>query len=406
MEGLSKQPGRQSKSSLEQIPSFCLLNCLQVFCLLYTEEIQAMLPFLTQIRLEDATHEYVELAKKLVKGIENLSRLREEDIEIGVTPREVVYQEDKLSLYRFKPIVEQPFHIPILIVYALVNRPYMVDLQEDRSLVANLLKLGLDIYLIDWGYPSRADRWLTLDDYINGYIDNCVDAIRQRHGLEKINLLGICQGGTFSLCYASLHPDKVKNLIVMVAPVDFLMTNTLLNMRGGCTLGTEALDIDLMVDALGNIPGDFLNFEFLMLKPQQLGIQKYLDFPEIMESEDKLLNFLRMEKWIFDSPDQAGEAYRQFQKDFYQGNKLIAGEVAIGDRHVDLKTLRMPILNLYAEKDHLVPPTSSLALGQYVGTEDYTVRSFPVGHIGMYVSGKVQRDLPPAIADWVKARAS
>ncbi|MFM7190298.1 MAG: class III poly(R)-hydroxyalkanoic acid synthase subunit PhaC, partial [Microcystaceae cyanobacterium] len=151
-------------------------------------------------------------------------------------------------------------------------------------------------------------------------------------------------------------------------------------------------------------PGDFLNLEFLMLKPLQLGYQKYLDMPEIMESEDKLLNFLRMEKWIFDSPDQAGETYRQFLKDFYQENKLIKGEVMIGDRRVDLKNVSMPVLNLYAEKDHLVAPASSLALGDYLENEDYTVQSFPVGHIGMYVSGKVQRDLPPVIANWLKAR--
>jgi polyhydroxyalkanoate synthase len=363
-----------------------------------------MLPFLTQVRWEDSIHETVELTQKVLKGIENLSQLTEEDIQIGVTPKEAIYQEDKITLYRFKPVVENPLPIPVLIVYALVNRPYMVDLQAGRSLVANLLNLGLDVYLIDWGYPSRGDRWLTLDDYINGYLDNCVEVIRQKHHLEKINLLGVCQGGTFSLCYSALYPHKVKNLVVMVAPVDFHQPQILLNARGGCTLGAEAVDIDLMVDALGNIPGDYLNLEFLTLKPLQLGYQKYLDMPEIMESEDKLLNFLRMEKWIFDSPDQAGEAYRQFLKDFYQQNKLIKGEVVIGDRQVDLKNVTMPVLNLYAEKDHLVDPASSLALGDYLQNSDYTVQSFPVGHIGMYVSGKVQKDLPPVIAQWLTAR--
>jgi polyhydroxyalkanoate synthase len=363
-----------------------------------------MWPFLAQLNLEDATKEYVDLTEKTLKGFDNLKRIREEDIVVGVSEKEAVYHEDKITLYRFKSAVEKPFKIPLLMVYALVNRPFMVDLQEGRSLVANLLKLGLDVYLIDWGYPTRSDRWLTLDDYINGYIDNCVDFIRKSHGLEKINLLGICQGGTFSLCYSSLHPEKVQNIVVMVAPIDFYQTDTLLNMRGGCSLGAEALDIDLMVDALGNIPGDYLNLEFLELKPLQLGYQKYLDFPSIMEDEAKLINFLRMEKWIFDSPDQAGEAYRQFLKDFYQQNKLIKGEVMLGDKRVDLHNLTMPILNLYAEKDHLVPPASSLALANYIGTSDYTACSFPVGHIGMYVSGKVQKDLPPTIVEWLKAR--
>ncbi|MBW4681687.1 MAG: class III poly(R)-hydroxyalkanoic acid synthase subunit PhaC [Microcoleus vaginatus WJT46-NPBG5] len=345
-----------------------------------------------------------DLTQKLGRGIDILNRLREEDIQVGVTPKEEVYREDKVVLYRFMPKVESSLNIPILISYALVNRPAIVDLQEGRSLVANLLNLGLDVYLIDWGYPTRADRWLTLDDYINGYINNCVDVVRDRHKLEAINLLGICQGGSFSLCYSSLYPEKVKNLIVMVTPVDFHINEGLLNVWGGCTLGSQALDVDLMVDTLGNIPGDFLNLEFIMLKPFQLGVQKYIDLLETIDSEDKLLNFLRMEKWIFDSPDQAGEAYRQFMKDFYQQNKLIKGEVEIGKKRVDLGNIRIPILNIYAEQDHLVPSASSLALQKYIGSEDYTVRSFPVGHIGMYVSSKVQRDLPPTIADWLKAR--
>lgn len=365
-----------------------------------------MLPFpMMQLRFENAVEKYAQTTKKVAKGMENLSSLREEDIAIGATPKQAVYCEDKLTLYRFQPVVEKPLNIPILIVYALVNRPLMVDLQPDRSLVANLLKLGLDIYLIDWGYPTRADRWLTLDDYINGYINNCIDFIRSKHKINTINLLGICQGGTFSLCYSAIYPEKVKNLVVMVTPIDFHCSNSLLNMQGGCTLGAEALDIDLMVEASGNISGDYLNSEFLMLKPWQLGFQKYLDFLEIMDSKDKLLNFLRMEKWIFDSPDQPGEAYRQFLKDFYQENKLIKGEVIIGDRQVNLGHISMPVLNLYAEKDHLVTPASSLALEKYVGTKDYTVRSFAVGHVGMYVSSKVQQTLPPVVEEWLKTHA-
>ena len=352
--------------------------------------------------VNDLMEELAGINRKVLAGLENLSHLHEDDIQFGTTPKDEIYREDKIVLYRYRPVVEKPFGVPLLISYALVNRPYMVDLQEDRSLVRNLLKLGIDVYLIDWGYPGPTERWLTLEDYIDGYLDNCVDAIRTRHGIDQINLLGICQGGVFSLCYAATHPEKIKNLITMVAPVDFHVKGT-----AGCGLlnsWCQSMDPDLMVDAFGNVPGDFMNFGYLMLRPFQLNVGKYVNMLDVLEDEAKLLNFLRMEKWIFDSPDQAGEAWRQFIKDFYQANKLITGEVEIGGKQVDLAAIDMPVLNIYADDDHLVPPASSQALAQYVSTDDYTEANFPVGHIGMYVSGKVQRDLPPLITDWLKAR--
>lgn len=163
--------------------------------------------FPIQIRPTDAIQEMLELTQK---ATQNLSQFRDEDIQIGTTPKEAVYREDNLILYHYTPTVKKPFKIPVLIVYALVNRPYMVDLQESRSLVLNLLAEGIDVYLVDWGYPQKGDRWLTIDDYVNGYIDNCVDFLRKSHELEAINILSICQGGSLSLCYTALHPEKVK----------------------------------------------------------------------------------------------------------------------------------------------------------------------------------------------------
>lgn len=363
-----------------------------------------MIQFPIQIDPIQAAQELTELNMKVAQGVQTMSTIRDAEIQYGASERHAVYREDKMVLYHFEPLVEKPFEVPVLISYALVNRPYMTDLQDNRSLVKNLLQLGLDIYLIDWGYPGREDRWLTLDDYINGYIDTAVDVVRARHGLDKINLLGICQGGSFSLCYTALNPDKIKNLVAMVTPVDFGVEDGLLNLWTGCQIGSESVNADLMVEALGNVPGDFMNFGYLMLKPYQLNVQKYMGLANIAGDRRRVQDFLRMEKWIFDSPDQAGEAWRQFIKDFYQGNKLIAGDVMIGDKRVDLSAIDMPVLNIYADDDHLVPPASSQALGNYVSSTDYTEANFPVGHIGMYVSGKVQRDLPPLITEWLKAR--
>jgi len=284
-------------------------------------------------------------------------------------------------------------------VYALVNRPYMTDLQEDRSIIRNLLDHGEDVYLIDWGYPDGADRFLELDDYINRYLHHCVQHVCKAHDLRRLNLLGICQGGTFSLCYTALHPERVANLVTMVTPVDFHTPNNVLSDWA------RELDVDLLVDTVGNMPGELLNWSFLSLKPFRLTGQKYADLADIMDDPVKLRNFLRMEKWIFDSPDQAGEAFRQFIKYFYQQNRLVTGGLEIGGREVSLRQVTAPVLNVYATEDHLVPPQSSIALEKHVGTKDYTAIAFPGGHIGIYVSGRSQKEVPPAIASWLQERS-
>jgi polyhydroxyalkanoate synthase len=353
--------------------------------------------FPLKIDPEATLKEAVEFNRKLLKGIDSLANI--EKVEIGLTPKEEVYREDDVVLYHYIPTKKRLLKTPVLIVYALVNRPYMMDVEEGRSLIQNMLDQGLDVYLIDWGYPDMWEQHLTLDDYINGYIDNCVDVLRKRHNMDAINIASVCQGGTFSLCYTALHPEKVKNLVTMVTPVDFHVNDGLLH------VWSQPMDVDLMADAFGNIPGEFMNFGYLMLRPWQLMVQKYMGIVDIMENEDSLLSFLRMEKWVFDSPDQAGAAWRQFLKDFYQGNKMIKGELEIGGQKVDLKNIKVPIFNIYGTTDNMVPPSSSKDLAKYVGSDDVTTVAVPGGHIGIYVSKRAQKEVAPKLAAWLKQRA-
>jgi len=354
-----------------------------------------VIPF--QMRPDEIVQEISDFNGKLARGLNTLSEIGE--LEDGISPKDAIYKEDKMVLYHYKPRVEKQNPIPLLIVYALVNRPYMADLQEGRSMIQGLLNAGVDVYLVDWGYPDAGDSYLTLEDYINGYINNCVDIIREKHGIDKINILGICQGGTFSLCYTALHQEKIKNIITTVTPVDFHTKNDLLSKM------VRHVDIDLLVDTEGNIPGDDMNSAYLSMKPFQLMGQKYVDLVSILDDTEKLRNFMRMEKWIFDSPDQAAETIRQFTKEFYQENGLVKGTVKIGDDTVDLENITVPVLNIYARNDHLVPPDSSKALGGCVSSKDYTELEFPGGHIGIYVSAKAQAMIPPAVGKWLDERS-
>jgi polyhydroxyalkanoate synthase len=349
------------------------------------------------ITFESLAEDTDRLRRKLVAGMDTLRGM--DDVEFGVTPREEVWRDGKVVLYRFRGEAAPTARVPILISYALVNRPYMVDLQADRSLVKGLLARGEDVYVIDWGYPDRSDRYLTMEDYVERFIGGALDHLRAAHGLDAINLLGICQGGAFSLCYASLHPEKVKNLIAMVTPVDFHTADNMLSNWN------REIDVDLLVDTLGNVPADMMNFTYLMLKPWRLFAQKYVGMADILDDRKAMEDFLRMEKWIFDSPDQAGEAFREFSKQFFQENRFVTGGAKVGGREVHLGLLDMPILNIYAEQDHLVPPDASRALRELCGSDDYTELSFKGGHIGIYVSGRAQKEVPQTIHEWLAKRA-
>lgn len=338
--------------------------------------------------------------QRLTQGLAALAQVG--NVTIGSAPKDAVYAEDKLVLYRYRPVEDVParnrVRTPLLISYALVNRPYMMDLQPDRSLIRGLLQQGVDVYLIDWGYPDGADRFLTIDDYVSGYLARCVDVVRKASGHDRINLLGVCQGGTLSLCYAALHRDRLRNLVTMVTPVDFQTPQNLL------TKWTKHVDLDQLVATTGNVPGEMLNALFLGLQPFRLTSQKYVDLLDHIEDPKALENFLRMEKWIFDSPDQPGEMFRQFMQWFVKENRLFAGTLELEGRPVRLKDIRVPLLNVYATQDHLVPPDASRPLAHLTGSRDYSSYEFPGGHIGIYVSGAAQREVPTRIATWLKQR--
>lgn len=320
------------------------------------------------------------------------------DTEIATTPYDVVYEEDRVKLKHYKPTTETKLKTPFLVVYALINRETMLDLQPGRSVVQTFLREGIDLYMIDWGYPTRKDKYVTIDDHVNSYISNAIDFILQKHNLTKINLMGICMGGTLCVIYSALHPEKIKNLITTVTPTNFDTDQGLLH------VWMKNLDVDRMVDTFGNIPADMMNLGFLLLNPARLMIDKYVGFLENMDDKTFVENFIRMEKWIFDSPDVPGETFRQFIKDCYQKNLLIKNKMVVGGRRVDLKKITMPLLNFYGKYDHLVPPEACELLTSKVGSKDTEDICIDTGHIGIYVSSKSQKEFAPKIIKWLKER--
>jgi polyhydroxyalkanoate synthase len=318
--------------------------------------------------------------------------------DIATTPYDVVYQQDRVKLKHYKPLTKKKVQTPLLVIYALINRETMLDLQPGKSVVENFLKQGVDVYMIDWGYPTRKDRYIGIDDHVNIYINDIVDFIREQNKVPKVNILGVCMGGTFSVMFSALHPEKVQNLVTTVTPTNFDIDTGLLN------IWMRNLPVEQITDTFGNIPGDFLNFGFLLLNPARLMLDKYVGFCEHLDDKVFVENFLRMEKWIFDSPDIPGETFREFIRDCFQQNLLIQNKMEVGGTRVDLKKLTMPLLNIYGKFDHLVPPEACELLTGAVGSEDTEDICLKTGHIGIYVSSRCQQEFTPKITKWLAER--
>jgi polyhydroxyalkanoate synthase len=319
------------------------------------------------------------------------------EVEVGTTPSKVVYTENKLELRRYEALTDHQHPVPVLVVYALINRPYVLDLQPDRSVVRRLLEAGHDVYLIDWNEPSRLDRHLGIEDYVERYLDNCVDVVRDRSDRDAINLVGYCMGGTLSAIYAALHPEKVNALALLATGLYFEDTGGILE-----RWGDEAYyDPQTVTDAFGNVPGEFLDVGFDLMDPVANYLTKYVHLSDRLENEDFVENFARMETWLAESVDVAGEVYAQFVEEIYQQNRLYRNELTVGGRQVDLAAIDMPVLQIVGEYDTLVPPAASKPFCDVVGSEDTTVIEYPTGHVGLAMSRSSHRDVWPEVAEWL-----
>jgi polyhydroxyalkanoate synthase len=345
----------------------------------------------TQRELLSSTTEAFEKAN--VMG-EQLARA--EEVEVGQTPSEVVYSENKLELLHYESQTESQHDVPILVVYALINKPFILDLQPDRSVIRRLLEAGHDVYMIDWNEPSRLDQYLTLDDYVNRYIDNCVDVVRERSSQNSINVLGYCMGGTMTAMYAALHTEKVRALGLMAAGLYFEDTGGVLELWGD----EQYYDPKAVREVYGNMPAEVLDVGFALMDPISNFVSKYVRFYDNVEDDDFVENFARMERWLDEGIDVAGDAYVQFLEDIYQGNQLYENTLELNGTPVDVGDVDMPLLFIMGEYDHLIPCGASEPFADVVGSDDVEIIKYPTGHIGLSVSGSSHEEVWPQVADW------
>lgn len=330
---------------------------------------------------------------KLATLLKNIDRSG--PIKIGVSRRTVEFQKNEMVLYKYKNIGATKNNSPILLVYSLVNRPEIADLSSDRSLIKELCDLGFSVYLIDWGDPEDNDSEVELSTYIIDYLGSAVDYIRDAYLKEAIDVIGLCQGGTFAVCYASLFPEKISSLITTATPIDFHSEKDRLSAL------IRHVDLKVFEKFPRTIDGRMLNFFFLFLKPYKLLQKKYFDLLENGHDLVYVQNFLKMEKWIFDCPAISSNALREFASTFYQENALVEKTLFLNGLRVEPSDISAPILNIFASNDHIVPIESSKALARLITHPDYSEIEMDCGHVGLYVGKSTGRSIGGLIAAWL-----
>jgi len=321
---------------------------------------------------------------------------------VGTTPHDVVLEQGTFRLLRYRRTSPAAYAPPVLFCYALINRPYILDLEPDKSVVRWYLAAGFDVYMIDWGVPSDADRGLTLEAYVCGFLKTAVESILRTHACPDVHLLGYCMGGTMSALLAALEPPLVRSLTLLAAPIDFASRESLLSLW----TDPACFDVDALIDTYGNCPAWFLQSCFIYMKPVQNFLERGIGLYEQMDDPRALSSFFAMERWINDNIPVAGETFREFVKKLYQRNQLVRGELDLGKRRADIGRIACPLLLLTAKNDHLVPPSSTEGIRPHVASREVDSMTIDAGHVGLVVGGKAQKTIWPEAARWLASRST
>lgn len=335
--------------------------------------------------------------KRNIKGVEYFASPAP---ALGATPKDVLLTRGTLNLYHYRPLADEIYRVPVLLVMATTNRGYILDMVPGQSFVEFLLRQGYDVYMMDWSPPRADEKHLRIDDYVLDFIPECLERVRADSGEPDVTLMGYCFGGVLSTIYASLHTQgPVKNLVTFTTPIDF----TKMPMFQAWS-DPRYFDVDRLVDTLGNIPPDLIFASFDMLRPaaRLAGNIRLLDN---MWNDEFVKSYRMFDRWATDALPLAGEYFRQTTKQLMWKNGLYNGELVIGGRRVDLANIKVPLLHVVAEHDHIVPYEASKPLVQKVGSTDKEEVVLKGGHISLVAGANAQKRLWPRLDRWLQERS-
>ena len=327
-----------------------------------------------------------------------------DDPNVGQTPKDVIWEHGRAKLYHYRPLAERTVATPVLMVHSLVNKPYILDLFPGGSFIEFLLKQGFDMYMIDWGTPTDADRHLVLEDYVQKMLPTVVRRIAHDSPTGRTSILGYCMGGLFVVLYAALHPRAPLDAVGCLAtPADY-------HKMGLFSVWSDKknFDVDALVDRVGNIPGEMIEQQFRLLRPatSEYSPVQYVQLWRNILNDRYVEQYRAMNRWAREHIPFPGECFRQVTKELNWENKLIKDELVLGGKPARLSAIKRHFLHVCAKYDHVVPYESAAPLIQMVGSTEKEEIVLEGGHVSLVAGRNAAKRLWPRVSDWLKDYSS
>ncbi len=336
--------------------------------------------------------------QRSIKGVEYISSAGP---SLGSTPKDVLQVRGTMNLYHYRPISDEIYRVPILIVMATTNRGYILDMVPGQSFIEFLLKRGYDVYMLDWTAPKPEEKSLRMEDYVLDFIPDCVSRVQRDSGETDVTVIGYCFGGVLSLLYGSIFADgPMKNLICFTTPVDFREMKLFQNFSD-----RRYFDVDRLVDSVGNVPPEMILSSFEMLRPASRAASQ-LQLWENIWNDEYVKSYRMFDRWATDTLPLAGEYFRTITKDLMWDNKLYDDTMSVGGRAADISKIKVPILHAVAEHDHIVPYDAAKPLIQKIGSIDKEEVMLKGGHVSLVAGANAIKRLWPKLDSWLGERST
>jgi polyhydroxyalkanoate synthase len=342
-----------------------------------------------------------EVQRAIMRSVKGVEYIASSGPALGSTPKDILSIRGTMRLYHYRPLADEIYRVPILIVMATTNRGYILDLVPGQSFIEFLLKRGYDVYMLDWTAPRPEEQSLRMEDYVLDFIPHCVKLVQEDSGEEDVTVIGYCFGGVLSLLYSSIHVDgPVKNLICFTTPIDFREMKLFQNFAD-----RRYFDVDRLVDSVGNVPSEMIQSSFEMLRPASRAIGQIQLWDNIWNDE-YVKSYRMFDRWATDTLPLAGEYFRTITKDLMWDNKLFNGTMSVGGRAADLSKIKLPLLHAVAEHDHIVPYEAARHLIPMVGSNEKEEVILKGGHVSLVAGANAVKRLWPKLDNWLCGRST